>query len=66
LTLLDRQIVAVVTFELEKTGDLTHRYSAACSDAFAISASARRYSTGITLRNIGNISSSRQGFPQRV
>src|SRR6202035_717376 len=52
--LLDRLVVAVVALELEKAGDLAHSYSAACIvRAFSISASARRYSTGITLRNIG-------------
>jgi hypothetical protein len=46
----------IVAFDLEKTGDIPHTYSAACIVAafsFAISASARQYSTGITLRNSG-------------
>ena len=50
------RIIAIMVFDLEKTGDLAHSYSAACIVAafsFAISASARRYSTGITLRNNG-------------
>jgi len=50
------RIIAIVVFDLEKTGDLAHSYSAACIVAafsFAISTSARRYSTGITLRNNG-------------
>src|SRR6202043_2613100 len=52
--LLDRLVVAVVALEFEETRNLTHSYSAACIvRAFSISASARRYSTGITLRNIG-------------
>ena len=48
------RLAAIVAFDLEKPGDLAHTYSAACIEAifsFAISASARRYSTGITLRN---------------
>src|ERR1700730_10494154 len=52
--LLDRLIMAVVALEIEETRNLSHSYSAACIvRAFSISASARRYSTGITLRNIG-------------
>src|SRR5215467_8461479 len=54
--LRDRLIVAVLALDFQKPGDLTHTYSAACIVAafsFAISASARRYSTGITLRNSG-------------
>ena len=62
---VDRLVVAVFAFVLEETGDLAHPplqstiliacvYSAACMvRAFAISASARLYSTGITLRNFG-------------
>ena len=56
-------VVAVVALELEKPGNLTHvapveLYSAASTTrAFAMSASARRYSTGITLRNFGRYSS---------
>src|SRR5581483_6845128 len=49
--LRDRLVVAVLTFDLEKAGDLAHTYSAACIAAafsLAISARARRYSTGIT------------------
>ena len=52
----DRLIVAILALDFQKPGDLTHTYSAACIVAafsFAISASARRYSTGITLRNSG-------------
>src|SRR4249920_592488 len=52
----DRLIVAVLALDFQKPGDLTHAYSAACIVAafsFAISASARRYSTGITLRKSG-------------
>ena len=55
-----------MVFDLEKTGDLAHTYSAACIVAafsFAISASARRYSTGITLRNSGRyLSQLREDF----
>ena len=54
--LRDRLVVAILTLDFEKPGDLTHTYSAACIVAafsLAISASARRYSTGITLRNSG-------------
>lgn len=54
--LRDRLIVAILAFNFQKAGDLTHTYSAACIVAafsFAISASARRYSTGITFRNSG-------------
>ena len=55
--LRDRLVVAVLALDFEKAGDLAHTYySAACIVAafsFAISASARRYSTGITLRNSG-------------
>ena len=54
--LRDRLVVAVLALDFEKAGDLAHLYSAACIAAafsFAISASARRYSTGITLRNSG-------------
>src|SRR5215831_2641708 len=54
--LRDRLIVAVLALDFQKPGDLAHTYSAACIVAafsFAISASARRYSTGITLRNSG-------------
>ena len=54
--LRDRLIVAILTLDFEKPSDLTHTYSAACIVAafsLAISASARRYSTGITLRNSG-------------
>src|ERR1700755_3133885 len=52
----DRLIVAVFAFDFQKPGDLTHTYSAACIVAafsFAMSASARRYSTGITFLNRG-------------
>ena len=54
--LRDRLVVAVLALDLEKAGDLAHAYSAACIVAafsFAISASARRYSTGITFWNLG-------------
>src|SRR6185437_11870727 len=52
--LRDRFVVAVLAFVFEKTGDLAHAllYSAAIAAAF-ISLRARRYSTGITLRNFG-------------
>ncbi len=64
---LDRLVVAVVALELEKPGDLAHavRYQAVRDQPPAtassgsavwmafISVSARRYSSGITLRNIG-------------
>src|SRR5688500_4504561 len=51
--LRDWLVVAVVTLEFEEAGNLAH-YSAACIAAasFASSASARRYSTGMTLRNL--------------
>ena len=58
--LLDRLVMAVLTLVFQKTGDLAHfrptdaRYSAASTiRSRCSSASARRYSTGITLRNIG-------------
>ena len=62
--LRDRLVVAVLAFIVEKAGDLAHfalyfgtlvlvLHSAAIAAAF-ISLSARRYSTGITLRNFGH------------
>ena len=59
--LLDRLVVAVLAFVFEKAGDLAHfalystRYSAACMAAACALSSlrARRYSTGMTLRNFG-------------
>ena len=59
--LLDRLIVAVFAFVFEKAGNLAHfalyraLYSAACMAAASAlsSLSARRYSTGMTLRNFG-------------
>ena len=53
--LLDRLVVTVAALELEKAGDLAHTLSrppAWCAPS-SISASARRYSSGITLRNFG-------------
>src|SRR5262249_12596796 len=60
--LFDRLVVAVVALELEKTGDLAHYAPAAnnrggCDSCAFISASARRYSIGMTLRNLGRYSS---------
>ena len=50
----DRLVVAVLAFVFEKAGDLAHcAYSAAMAAAPFISLSARRYSTGMTLRNFG-------------
>ena len=57
----DRLVVAVFAFVFEKAGDLAHfalystRYSAACMAAACALSSlrARRYSTGMTLRNFG-------------
>src|ERR1700741_4908193 len=54
--LRDRLIVAILTPDFQKSSDFTHTSSAACIVAafsLAIPASARRYSTGITLRNSG-------------
>src|SRR5207302_1550964 len=51
---LDRLVMALIALVFEEAGDLAHSYSAACIvRAFSISASARRYSSGITLRNMG-------------
>jgi len=55
-TRLARFVFAIVPLDFEKAGNLSPYYSAACivaASPFAISASARRYSTGITLRNKG-------------
>ena len=49
--LRDRLVVAILTLDFQKASDLAHLYSAACIAAafsLAMSASARRYSTGIT------------------
>src|SRR5262245_13553675 len=58
--LLDRLVVAVLALVFQEAGDLAHSHSAEGSYSAASticarcsSASARRYSTGITLRNIG-------------
>src|SRR5215470_4335594 len=64
--LCDRLVVAVLTLNFQKPGDLAHTYSAACIVAafsFAISASARRYSTGITCGNAGDSYPSLVKFP---
>src|SRR4029079_7488969 len=60
-SLLDREIIPIFPLKLEETRDLTHQCHARASLGFSASAasnalssaSARRYSTGITLRNIG-------------
>src|SRR6185312_8974349 len=58
---LDRKVIPIFPLKFEETRDLTHRCHARASWGFAASAasnalssaSARRYSTGMTLRNIG-------------
>ena len=58
-----RQVLAVLPVDFQKTCNLAHAYSPAAAMACAascaccISRRARRYSTGITLRNLGSMAS---------